>query len=324
MSEPINMNKGHPDVLCVGIAVMDVFGKPIDHVPEWDRLATFDHIEYHLGGCAVNTAIDLAKLGMKAGVCACVGDDNTGDFIVNNLSKFGVNTSGLVRKSNCSTAYTFIMVRSDGHRRYIHHVGANAVFTEMDISEESLQGSKVLHIGGAFLMPQMDGEATATLLRRAKKHGMLTVLDTAYNPQVNARQLIQPSLPYLDVFLPSIEEAQLITGKSDPEVILDDLRSYGIPYLAIKLGSGGCLVCHEGKVFTSPIYEVEAVDHSGAGDSFVAGFIYGVLQHWPVQKIAEFANAVAAFCIQKVGCSAGIPQAEIVLDFINSKKQPEV
>ena len=320
MSAPANINEGRCDVLCVGIAVLDVFGRSIDQVPDWDRLATFDHIEYHLGGCAVNTAIDLSKLGLNVGVCAGIGEDDAGTFILHNLSEMGVHTSGIVRKTGCNTAYTFIMVRSDGRRRYLHHIGANAVFTETDIPEESLQGGRVLHIGGTFLMPQMDGEATARLLGRAKTHGMITVLDTAYNPRVNAGQLIRPALPYLDVFLPSIEEAQLITGKSDPEEILKELRSYGIPYLAIKLGSEGCLVCHKDTVFTLPIYKVNAVDHSGAGDAFAAGFIYGVLQKWPVQKIANFANAVAAFCIQKVGCSTGIPRAEVVLDFINSKE----
>jgi sugar/nucleoside kinase (ribokinase family) len=319
MIKPETKNMDRPDVLCAGIAVMDVFGRPIDHVPDWDRLATFDHIEYHLGGCAVNTAVDLSKLGVKTGICACIGEDDSGYFIVSKLAKSKVDTSGIVRKSNCNTAYTFIMIRSDGHRRYLHHVGANAVFTETDIPEDLLRDSKVLHIGGTFLMPQMDGEPTAKLLRRAKKHGMITVLDTAYNPQVNACQLIRPTLPYLDVFLPSIEEAQLITGKTKPEEIMDEFRSYGITYLAIKLGSEGCLVCHKDTIFQSPIYKVDAVDHSGAGDSFAAGFIYGVLQNWPIQKIAKFANAVAAFCIQKVGCSTGIPEAEIVLDFISSE-----
>lgn len=66
------------DVLCVGIAVNDVMAKAIDTVPDWDRLGTFDHIEHHIGGCAVNTGADLVRLGASAAVSACVGRDGAG------------------------------------------------------------------------------------------------------------------------------------------------------------------------------------------------------------------------------------------------------
>jgi len=162
------------DVLCVGIAVADVMAKPIDELPAWDHLATFDHIEHHIGGCAVNTGVDLARLGVKAAVSACLGRDGAGQFVRRRLEEEGVDVSGLVETNKASSSYTFVMIGSDGRRRYLHHVGAN--------------------------------RARARLPRRPS-------MDTAFNPNVDCRALLQPCLPYLDIFIPSIEEANAVTGR---------------------------------------------------------------------------------------------------------------
>jgi len=201
------------DVLCVGIAVADVMAKPIDELPAWDHLATFDHIEHHIGGCAVNTGVDLARLGVKAAVSACLGRDGAGQFVRRRLEEEGVDVSGLVETNKASSSYTFVMIGSDGRRRYLHHVGANAHFTDGEVPDDLLGRCRILHVGGSFLMPAMDGEPTARLLRRAKNLGAITSMDTAFNPNVDCRALLQPCLPYLDIFIPSIEEANAVTGR---------------------------------------------------------------------------------------------------------------
>jgi len=304
------------DVLCVGIAVLDVFGKPVDTIPDWGRLQTFDHIEHHIGGCAVNTAVGLARLGTSAAIGVCVGHDDAGDFLERRLSENGVDTSGVVKTRDASTSFTFIMIDSNGRRRYLHHVGANAVLTDTDISSELLRRSRFLHIGGSFLMPNMDGERTAHLLKRAKDLGLRTFMDTAYNTTVNARDLILPCLKYLDVFMPSIEEAEIITGKTSVDDLLEDLSGYGVPVVGIKLGPEGCIIRVDGETYRQPAFNVEPVDISGAGDSFMAGFIFGQLRGWSIDKTAIFANAVAAHCIRSIGCSEGIRPAEKILDFV--------
>src|SRR3989338_7021538 len=104
------------DVLCVGIAVADVFGKTIDEFPQLERLLTFDHVEHHIGGCAVNTGVDLARLGAKVALAACVGDDAAGDFIKKKLTSEGLNICGIVTNKDVASAYTFIMIDSKGNR----------------------------------------------------------------------------------------------------------------------------------------------------------------------------------------------------------------
>jgi sugar/nucleoside kinase (ribokinase family) len=304
------------DVLCVGIAVADVMAKPIDDLPEWDRLGTFDHIEHHIGGCAVNTAVDLVRLGAGAGVSACVGRDGAGDFVRRRLTEAGVDTAGLVETDQAATSYTFVMIGSGGRRRYLHHVGANAHFAEGHVPAGLVEKARVLHIGGALLMPAMDGAPTARLLARARAAGVLTAMDTAYNPNVDSRALVEPCLPHLDLFVPSAEEAQAITGRTDPAAMLQALSACPARILGVKLGPDGCLLRAEGKVAHYPAFDVPLVDGSGAGDAFMAGLLYGVLQGWDIERAARFANATAAHCIQAIGCSAGVPNARQVETFL--------
>ena len=318
----ISMSEGI-DVLCVGIAVTDVMAKAIDAIPEWDHLGTFEHIEHHIGGCAVNTGVDLAKLGANVRVCACIGNDGAGLFVRNRLEQEGIPADGLVEKTKGATSYTFVMIGSDGRRRYLHHVGANAYLQDNDVPDDLLAHARILHIGGAFLMPGLDGEPTARLLKRAKDLGVKTSMDTAYNASINASNLIKPCLPFLDVFIPSIEEAHAITGETDPESILAWFTSWQLDVLGIKLGAQGAVIRTTNSTNLYPAFSIEVVDGSGAGDAFFAGFLYGLLQDWPVSRCAVFANATAAHGIQAVGCSTGIPQADQVERFVHEQTPPQ-
>lgn len=313
---------GRVDVLCVGIAVADVMGKAIDTIPDWDRLATFDHVEHHIGGCAANTGVDLVRLGSRAALSACIGRDGAGAFIRQRLGEEGLDTSGLVETADAATSYTFVMIGSDGRRRYLHHVGANARFTDSDVPDELLSRAAILHVGGSLLMPSMDGEPTARLLSRARRLGLLTSMDTAFNPRVDARSLIEPCLPHLDIFIPSVEEAGAITGESDVDSMLDWFAPWPVRTLGIKLGAGGCVLREQGKTMHCPAFRVDAVDGSGAGDAFMAGFLYGTVHGWDTPRTARFANATAAHCIQAIGCSAGVPAAAEVLRFLAADPPP--
>jgi sugar/nucleoside kinase (ribokinase family) len=304
------------DVLCVGIAVADVMAKAIDDIPAWDHLGTFDHIEHHVGGCAVNTGCDLVRLGASVAVSACIADDGAGAFVRRSLVEAGVDTTGLVATEQAATSYTFVMIGSDGRRRYLHHVGANAHFTDADVPADLIARARILHMGGSLLMPAMDGAPTARLLARARELGAITSMDTALNPNVDSRALIEPCLPHLDIFMPSIEEAEAITGGVTPEAMLDALAGYDVPTLGIKLGADGCILRVAGQTHRLAAFPVPVVDGSGAGDAFMAGLLYGVLRDWDIARAARFGNATAAHCIQAIGCSTGVPSAERALEFL--------
>jgi len=306
------------DVVCLGILVADAMGKPIDQVPEEDRLGLFERMELHVGGCAANTGIGLARLGARVRVVGKVGRDGFGDFVIRHLESEGIDADAVVQDPSVSTSFTFVMISSQGRRRFLHCPGANASFSGPDIDMRSVLEARILHIAGTYLMSTFDGEGTAEVLERAKAAGMITSMDTAYNDRIDDWwRLIEPCLPYLDYFLPSFEEAERITGSDDPVAMARLLKQHCPGVVGVKLGPEGFLLKTDGGEEILPPYSVEVADASGAGDAFVAGFLRGLLLEWPPERCARLGNAVASFCIRAVGCTTGVRSLEETLAFMD-------
>ncbi|HXG23015.1 MAG TPA: carbohydrate kinase family protein, partial [Chthonomonadales bacterium] len=114
------------DIACLGILVADLLGRPIDRLPPRGRLGLVEEMTLHIGGCASNTGIDLAKLGVSTAVLGKVGCDGLGDFVLNTLKKAGLDIRGVVRDEYASTSATMVLISSDGERTFLHHLGGNA------------------------------------------------------------------------------------------------------------------------------------------------------------------------------------------------------
>ena len=302
------------DVLSLGIYVVDVLGRPIDEFPEKGKLVLFDELEIHTGGCANNTAIALTRLGLSAGAMGKVGTDAFGDLILQKLMDNGVDTGGMQQDPGSSTSFTFVAVASDGERTFYHYIGANGELCEADLEWEVIKSAKILHIAGALVMPRFDGAPMANVLQKAKTLGITTSLDTAYDATGRWMETLEPCLPYVDMFLPSIVEAQHLTGLSDAREIAQFLRrNYGIHTIAIKMGEDGSYVSTPEREHFATAYPVTAVDATGAGDAYVAGFLAGTLMGWDLKATAELASATGAACVTAIGTTAGIQNLEETL-----------
>jgi len=304
-------------VVCLGITVVDVIAKSVDIIPDKGKLSLVDKIQLHTGGCAVNAAIDLAKLGEEVAVVGLVGRDGFGEFLINSLKAHGVNTDGIKTTYQTSTSTSVVLSNSDGERSFIHCLGANGIMTLEDIDFKEIEKCEVLFVAGALLMPPLDGEPTAEILRRAKEMNKYTILDTAWDSTGRWMKAITPCLPYLDLFIPSIEEAQMLSGIEDEKEIAKIFLELGAKNVVIKLGDKGCYIKNKTEEHYVKGYEVEVVDTNGAGDSFVAGFITGLVNGWDLKKCGNFANAVGAHCVMAVGASNGIKSKDEILNFIN-------
>ncbi len=302
------------DVLSLGIYVVDVLGRPIDEFPEKGKLALFDELEIHTGGCANNTAIALTRLGLSAGAMGKVGTDAFGDLILQKLMDNGVNTVGMQQDPGSSTSFTFVAVASDGERTFYHYIGANGELCEADLDWEVIKSAKILHIAGALVMPRFDGTPMANVLQKANTLGITTSLDTAYDATGKWMETLEPCLPYVDMFMPSIVEAQHLTGLSDAREITQFLRrSYGIHTIAIKMGEDGSYVSTPEREHFASAYPVATVDATGAGDAYVAGFLAGTLMGWDLKATSELASATGAACVTAIGTTAGIQNLEETL-----------
>ena len=312
-----------PEITCVGILVADVVGLPIDSIPERGKLSLVERMELHSGGCAANTGIGLAKIGIDTAVIGNVGNDGFGDFMINTLAANGIDPSGMHRDQNAATSSTMVMVDSEGERTFLHYLGANATFCEDDINMNILYNSKLVHIAGSLLMPTFDGQQTANVLKKVKQAGVMTSLDTAWDSTGRWMELIAPSLPYLDYIVPSIEEAKMLTGKTQPDDVAKVLMEAGVGCVGLKMGSEGCYVRTAAQEVRIPRFTVKAIDALGAGDSFAAGFLTGVVKGWDIEQTARFANAVGACCVMAVGATTGIRSMQDTLQFINDFQNNE-
>ncbi len=308
------------DVLCLGILVADALAKPITRVPDWGTLALIEHLELHPGGCANNTSIALARLGFRSAVIGQVGADGLGDFVIHRLQQEGVDTRGIRRAAAVGTSFTFVMIAPDGERALFHYPGANAALTLADIDFDSMTQTKVLDIGGSFVMPRIDGAPTAEILRRARDLGVVTVLDTVWNAEIDAYATIKPSLEWLDYFLPSLGEAKMIAQREAPADIAQFFLDHGVKTVGLKLGREGCYIRTPTLELKIPAYEVETVDDTGAGDAWRAGFIAGIVQDWDLERTGRLANAVGASCVTAIGCTAGIRSLPETLHLMETTK----
>lgn len=305
------------DIVCLGIMVADIVGKPIDALPRKGTLELIDRIELHIGGNAANTATSLAKLGMSVALIGKVGDDAFGAYLRGAFAAQGVDVCGLATDKVAPTAATIVTVHSDAERSFLHVPGANATFTADDVDWAVAEGSKILHIAGPQLMTAFEGEGMAAVAAEGQRRGLLTTLDTVMNPRSLGWAGIESTLPYLDWAIPSLEEAAQLTGERDPIAQVKKLKAHGAKNVAIKLGAEGCYISPaDAPAFSVPAIPVNAIDSLGAGDAWSAGFVTGLLQEWPLEKTARFANAVGACCVQHLGATTGVLHMKDTLSLI--------
>jgi sugar/nucleoside kinase (ribokinase family) len=277
-------------------------------------------MELHAGGCAANTGIGLAKLGVNTAISGKVGADGFGDFLVNRFASYGINTDGVIRDSVAATSATMVLVHGDGERSFLHYLGANASLKYDDIDQKRLLNTKVLHVAGSLVMPGIDGKPTAALLRQAKCAGVTTALDTVWDATGAWMSKVAPALPFVDYLLPSYEEARMLAGGLEkPDEIAAFLIDAGASTVGLKLGVRGCYFkSKNGSSFHLPVLPVQAVDALGAGDAFVAGFLAGIVRGWDVEQSARFATAVGACCVTALGATTGVKDFAGTLEFLES------
>jgi len=203
-------------------------------------------------------------------------------------------------------------VDSAGERTFLHLPGANGHLTREELDEDALFSGRALHVAGALVMPELDGSSTAGILEEAKARGLTTSLDTVWDATGRWERLL-PSLPHLDLFVPSLAEGSAISREAEPESVAAWLRERGVGTVALKLGAEGCFVASEEFEGFVAAPTVEAIDGTGAGDAFAAGLLYGHLAGWPLERAAALANAAGALAATAVGAVEGVRGLEETL-----------
>jgi len=306
--------------LCAGILVADHLCAPIARLPEPGELVLTDRLVLNIGGCAANTAMDLARLGVPVGIAGCVGDDLFGSFVSQTLRDAGVETSGLRVVPGRGTSGTLIVNVEGQDRRYIHTTGANACVTAADLPLAGLGPQRVLYVGGYLLMPSMLPEELAGTFRAARAAGIVTVLDVVIPRPADYLPWLAPVLPETDYFLPNQDESEIMTGIRDPLAQADRFRALGAKTVAITCGGAGAVLVSERIRARSGVYRVPFVDGTGSGDAFDAGFIAALLEGADPLTALRWGSALGASCVQALGTTAGVFTRPQLLEFLTSRE----
>ena len=289
----------------VGNVTLDVLCYPVDEVPRHESIA-FEQAAVGAGGCASNTAVVLAALGVPTGLVACVGADEAAGLARRTWQAFGVDDR-FVATVDAPTGFSVGLVDHDRQPRFIHTPGANAHLTPARLRPEAYAavGAQWLHLAGYFVLPGLLTPDLAPVLARARAAGMRVSLDVATSPAMDDPTPLWPLLPWLDVFFCNAHEGYRLTGHQDPEAIAAALGDRGARRVVVKLGSAGSLGWAPDFRGRVPAPEVQAVvDTTGAGDAFAAGFIAARLQGASFHEALQAGNQAGARAVTALGAIA--------------------
>jgi len=301
--------------ICGNITVDQLMG-PLGSMPEWGTELVVQDCHERTGGAIANSAFALAALGMKVRLLSAVGDDQRGEFMLRQLKGAGVDVSGVGVDPHRATSLGICLIRSDGERGFVTFLGALEGLTE-DVLWQDAPALKdgICFLNGYWLTPGFSPPRTIEVLRHLRAQGTRTVLDTGWDPagwpEPN-RQGILAMLRHIDVFLPNESEAQALTGETDPEKMARGLARHSEGLIVVKLGARGALACQGGQTTWVTTTPRQFKDTTGAGDVFNAGFLYGYLQGWPVERAIRFGHATAALVLETG--RRGFPVADVTAE----------
>lgn len=305
------------DVNVIGLYILDVLGRPVEEIPPGGQLRFIEEIRLTVAGTAGGTVVDCAKLGLKARAVGAIGGDEKGDFVLQALTNFGVDVSAMRRLSAFPTSATILNVRPNGDRPALHRRGASDEFTLTEADYAEALDAKFVHVGGMPLLAKLDGAPTTALLKAAKAAGCTTTFDLlSATPETT--DVLRPSLPYVDYFVPSIEDAEAMSGLPKPEAAARFFLDLGARNCVLTMGGDGCLVATADTMFRLPAFETDVKDTTGCGDAFTAGLIAGLNHGWNLEKSARFASACGALVATGLGSDAGIVSFEETEKFMNT------
>lgn len=302
----------------VGFVVLDILGRYVREMPPPGGASFIDEITMTVAGTAGATAVDCAILGLNGQVCARLGSDDMGDFLVSGMRRFGLNTDLVRRDEHRQTSCSMLPIRPDGSRAGFFVPGATAAFHIAPEDRDKALDGDIIHLGGTGLLDAFDGAPSREFLKAAKARGRTTVFDLILADAATVR-LVEPLLPYLDHFVPSIEEAGEMVGTRDPVEVARWFRTRGVGNVFLTLEGDGVYVAPEdGEPFTLPAHRIDVVDTTGCGDAFTAGVIVGLAHGWEIRRIARFANAVAAKVAIGLGSMGRLTSFEDTITAMNT------
>lgn len=329
--EPISFTAGKSlDFVAIGRLCIDLNANEINRPME--ETMTFTK---YVGGSPANIAIGMSRLDMKTAFIGKVADDQMGRFIVQYLRDNGIDTSGVTTdRTGAVTGLAFTEIKSPEDCSILMYRDnvADLKLAPGEVNEALIAASKVLLVSGTALAKSPSREAVLLALRYARKHGTKVVFDIDYrpyswtNPQETAIYY-HAAAEKSDIIIGTREEFDMLeqydgnTDRSD-EVTAEQWFGHHAEIVVIKHGKEGSIAYgKDGSSHRGSIFPAKVIKTFGAGDSYAAGFIYGLMQGWSVSRSMEFGSACASIVISSHSCSDAMPTVKQVEDFMRTSKK---
>ena len=284
-----------------------------DVVPAFGQVEKLvDSAVLAVGSSSVITACGAARLGLRVAFIGVCGDDLFGRFMLEKMKEHGIDTSAVIVDPARSTGLTVILNRVTD-RAMLTLAGAIAALTAADVRDDLLARTRHLHVASYFLQTALQ-PGLPDLFARAHALGLTTSLDTNWDPSAEWGGF-EALLHGVDVFLPNENEAKAIAKAGNIESASQRLGD-SCKVVAIKLGADGALARRGEEIARVPALKVDVVDTVGAGDTFNAGFLYGFLHGWPLERSLRLAAACGSLSTRAAGGTAAQPTLAEAMGYV--------
>lgn len=305
------------EVLCIGLAVMDITARPVSKDDEWQEKQSIEEIGIQLGGDAVNQGVYLKMLGMDCGLTICVGADSTGEMLKGALQQKGIDTSMVCVREGKRTGTSLVIVDRKGERRIFSATGVEREIKLEDLPDPIPEDVKAITLASLYGLDYLERDGLEGYLRKAKEKGILVFADTVYDKYNLGLNGIRHLLPYVDYFLPSSYEAKKLCGTDTPEETAAFFRKMGVKNVLIKCGADGVYMDTDAWQGWVPSMKVKPLDTTGAGDCFAATFLTGIVKGYSEKEACALACRAASYSTLFLGASTADLSWEKVLSLVN-------
>jgi sugar/nucleoside kinase (ribokinase family) len=294
------------DVVIVCEINVDIVVTGLDGPPRFGAEREVDDVLLTAGSSGMLTATGLADLDLHVGVCGLIGDDPFGRFMLEHCVRHGIDQSGIVVDPTERTGASMLLTNS-ADRAILTYSGAMARFSLDQVRPEVVARARHLHLSSYFLQRALR-QRVPELLARARADGLTVSVDTGHDP--DERWRIDQLPAHLDIFLPNEVEALAISGKESSGAALDWLAAR-VPTVAIKCGAAGAVAARGNERVHLPGFSIQAVDTTGAGDAFNAGFLSAWLTGKDLTACVRKGNACGALTAAHIGGSGAFDAARV-------------
>ncbi len=305
----------NPAVLVIGELNIDLVLSGLAGPPRFGGEILAQDMRMVLGSASAIFASGVARLGHPVGFIAKVGNDQFGNFCLQELQSNGISTD-LIQTSSLPTGATVVLSTKED-RALITNLGAIADLTYADIPVNAFRGYKHLHLTSYFLQSGLRPDF-AKLAKDAKAAGLSVSFDPNSDPNQASDASIWDVIAAVDILFVNEPEALALAASSTLKEAISSLSARA-SILVVKLGARGAVAIHGAERVHCRAFPIKVADTTGAGDSFAAGFVHGMLHHCDLKGSLQLANATGALSAAQLGGTAGQPDQTTLDAFLEEQ-----